>query len=414
MRPLPSIHNTLSRQLLRSVAVVGTLASLSNFGAEAQAQYDPHASKYPKALGEKSLAMVAVNFDGQRQLPFSTDQMRQQTFEAPGSVADYYSKASFGQFALRGEVFGPVSVPARVIDAECGEDSHVKLGQAANKAVAQQTGRNINGFTNYGYTLPRAEATAGCDFGGWSLGNSFINLETRAKFGLIPERYHTGNVVHELAHNFGLSHANAIRCRDAKGRAISYSTWSYMSGRCREIRYGDPIDPMGQGQLTTETPPDMSAINKARLGWLKAENITTIKRSGEVTIAPLEMPTDQPQLVRIPNGLTVNTTSPHYFYVDFRQPIGLDSAIPANSPLVNGVSIREAGPINESTIMPLSNFTNFIDTTPKTPQAADGTLTVGRTFKDASTGIKIQTLSVGAEGAKIRITGLNHNHSGSK
>lgn len=405
-----SHDSMLPKQLLRGAALVGVVGSLAGQAGEATAQYDPTARKYPKALGEKSLALIAVNFDGQRQLPFSTEQMRQQTFEAPGSVADYYNRASFGQLILHGEVFGPVSLPARTIRAECDPASHVSVGKAANAVVEQQTGRTLDGFTNYGYTLPRSKATEGCDFGGWSSGNTFISLETRNKFGLVPQQFHTGNVVHELGHNFGLSHANSVRCHSAKGRAISFSVISFMSGLCEEVAYGDPIDPMGQGQLTTATPPDLSAINKARLGWLKSQNIKTMRGNGVITIAPLEAQTDKPQLVRVPNGQTINN-QPHYFNLDFRQPVGLDIALPAQSPHVNGVAIRESGPITDKSAELLGSFTNFVDATPKTRSFHDGTLATGKTFKDSSTGITIKTLSVGPEGAVVRVSGLKHKRT---
>jgi hypothetical protein len=406
-------QKTFPRLLFHSAAILGTIAAVGNFAGVADAKYDPDTTKFPKALGEHTLAMVTINFDGQPPLPFGNDVVRNQTFAATGSVADYYNKASFGQFTLRGEVFGPITLPPSLVNKECDEGSRIKLGAAASRAVKRQTGPGPSIFTNYGFTLPRTQATLGCDFGGMSQGNGFVNLETRAKYNLPPHKFYEGNVVHELAHSYGVSHANKIDCHDRKGRAVVYSVAKFMDRKCRELDYGDPIDPMGQGQLTTETPPDMSAINKARLGWLKPQNIQTIKHNGISVIAPLELQTDRPQLARVATGMTTNDKL-RYFYMDVRQSIGLDSNIPPDSPLVNGVAIRESGPITDPAAEPLGNFTNFIDTTPKTPTAVDGTLGVGKTYKDSSTGISIKTLSIGPEGARIRVSGLKRKRRQAK
>lgn len=380
-------------------------AVLGGFAASAEAEYNPAMTKFPKAVGEQTLAMVSVDFEGQGKLPFGNEVVQEQVFDREGSVADYYHEASFGQFTLRGEVLGPITIPPSTVDPSCSTDSMHDLGAAVNEAVETQTGRNLQSFDHYGYTLPRTKATFGCDLGGLSFGNGFMDLVTRTKSGLTPHKFYEGVVVHEFGHNFGLSHANALRCHTQNGHATTFSIGRFIDQKCSEVDYGDPIDPMGQGQITLGTPPDMSAINKARLGWLMPQNITTIKKDGIATIAPLEVQTDKPQLVRVANGLTVDN-KPYYFYMDFRQPTNLDSGLPVTSTLFDGVAIREAGPINDRSAEPLSSFTNFIDTTPKTFSAIDGTLVTGKTFKDSSTGISIKTLSVGPDGAKIRVSGL--------
>lgn len=394
----------MPRSMLRGAALLGVCSALGNFAGSADAAYNPNTKKFPKAVGSPTLAMVSVNFEGERPLPFGNDVIEQQTFEAPGSVADYYRQASFGQFTLQGEVFGPITLDPDVLDRNCSERSLIKLGSLANKAVERQTGVDLSNFTDYGYTLPRSEATKGCDFGGRTQGNSFVDMETRARYGLTPHKFYKGAVVHELGHVEGLSHANEMRCYDGKHQLALFSVRRVMNGNCREIDYGDPVDPMGWGQVRTGTPPDMSAINKARLGWLAPRNIRTMTHNGTALIRPLEEPTTGTQLVRVPDGLTVNGKH-HYYYMDFRQPIGLDSSIPPASSLFKGVAIREAGSlnVNDTSVEPFGNFTEFIDTTPKTPSAKDGTLQVGRTFEDSSAGIKIQTLSVSPRGARVRI-----------
>ena len=398
--------NVLPNLLSRSAALLGMCAAIGNFAGAADAAYNPSMKKFPKALGVQTLAMVSVDFAGETPLPFGNDIVQQQTFDAPGSVADYYHRASFGQFTIQGNVFGPVTLSPNVIDSNCSDNSLTQVNALAYQAVKQQTGSDISSFTNYGFTLPRTTATAGCDLGGFTHGNGFVDLETRAKFGLTPGKFYEGVVVHEDGHEEGLSHANELSCYGKKNRPVLFSILRFIDGNCREIPYGDPVDPMGEGEVTTGTPPDMSAINKARLGWLKPSNIRTMTHSGVAFIRPLEEPTNGTQLVRVPDGLTVNGEQ-HYYYLDFRQPVNLDSSIPVTSPLFKGVMIREAGSldVNDRSLgQPLSDFTEFIDTTPDTPSAVDGALKPGKIFKDSSAGIKFQTLSVSSAGAEIRVS----------
>jgi hypothetical protein len=392
----------------KGVAVLGACLALGSFAGKAEAGYNPDLERFSPAVGSPTLAMVSVNFDGEHQLPFGNDIVEEQTFDEPGSVADYYDQASFGQLTLQGEVFGPVTVSPDVMDSSCSDDSLAEVGKLASQAAEEQTGRDLSDFTYYGFTLPRAAATRDCNFGGLTLGNGFVDLETRARFSLTPHMFYKGVVVHELGHEEGLSHAEEMRCYDDEHQLALFSIERLMDSKCRQIDYGDPVDPMGWGQVRTGTPPDMSAINKARLGWLQPGNIRTMTGDGTAFIRPLEEQTTGTQLVRVPDGYNVNLT-PHYYYLDFRQPVGLDSSIPATSPLVNGIAIREAGSLKaaDPSIETFTDFTEFVDTRPRTPSPKDGTLQAGRTFEDPSAGIKIQTLSVSPEGAKVRIDFLD-------
>jgi Metallo-peptidase family M12B Reprolysin-like len=397
--------NLIPPAMRKGLALLGVAASFGALASPASAEYNPQSTDLPSAIGEKTLAMVLVNFEGQPSAPYTKETVQKHTFDAPGSLADLYSKASFGKMTLTGEVFGPVTVKQPSLAESCDDESLLSVSVAANKAVVAQTGRDLKEFDNYAYNLPRVADTKNCNLGGITYGNISFNLETRKKFNLPVGKFYTGVVAHEYGHNLGLSHANKISCRE-DNRPVAFNLNTYLNNGCKSLAYKDPMDPMGWGQVRVTTPPDFSALNKARLGWLKPENTVTVKDDSEITIAPLELESDKPQLVRVANGLKVNG-DPHYFYLDYRQPIGLDSNLKPDDPAVTGISIREASSIHHARTPFYDEFTNFIDTTPETGQTADGTLGAGRTFKDTSTGITIKTLRTGPEGATVRISGVN-------
>jgi hypothetical protein len=382
----------------------GVLACASALAPAALANYDPMGGqKHPGALGEHKVAAVLVDFKDDTSQPFTTEQVREAMFTAPASMSNYFANASFNQLRLQGkyspegDVYDWVKVPS-FLRRDCSPNNLAKLGYAANKAVENTTGRNLGGYDNYLYIFPRRSNCVNPNNGqivnGNTLGNaSFINSKGNTTY--------EGVNVHEISHQFGLSHANIVRCFNAKGRPIN--TPLNFSGDCTQSIYGDKFDPMGLGRLSVGPPIDFDAINKARLGWLKPENITTVKHSTTAEITPDEAPSDQTQLVQVPFGRQKNGEE-RYVYLDYRQPFGEDAKITPTDPLVNGVTIREAGPIGRNKPITLTDYTNLIDTNPQTLTASDAPLAVGSTYHDRKSGIKIKTLSISPSGARVSIS----------
>jgi len=81
----------------------------------------------------------------------------------------------------------------------------------------------------------------------------------------------TSLVAHELGHNLGAHHANALRC----GQDASAAT---LGGACTSIEYGDPFDAMGSGRAL------MSSWHRAQIGQLPADQQLRVRGSQTVSL----------------------------------------------------------------------------------------------------------------------------------
>jgi hypothetical protein len=219
------------------------------------------------------------------------------------------------------------------------------------------------------YLFPTVSSCAWAGLGDLPGGETWIN-------GYLQLRV----LAHELGHNFGVHHANALSCTDGATRTA-------LSGGCSSTEYGDPFSVMGSG-ATRQFP----AYHKAELGWLPPSATYTITASGTYHVAPAELTTSAPQMLRIVRGSDA-------LYLDVRQPFGsaFDAFAPGSTP-VSGVMVRVAPPAFAVTQPAL------VDATPETSTYGDAALVAGRSLADPVTGATITTIDVGPDGATVQVT----------
>lgn len=304
-------------------------------------------------LGEQRTLVMLVNFQDLATQPIARNDAHTLVF---GTVSDYFRENSYGQTWLRGDTTGWLTLP--VSSTSCNSS---QIATEADKRAAA-AGYNLANYTRLVYMFPKnACAWAGLGTVGGNPSRAWINNN----FSL-----HT--VSHEIGHNFGLYHANALDC-DAGS----------LTGTCTTVTYGDPIDTMGA------RAGHYGAFNKHRMGWLNngiAPPIATATSSGRYYIDAYAANTLAPKALQIPRGTDSSGRKLHY-YVEYRRPTGFDSVLSGVGNLTAGVIVRQATQSN-------GNSSLFVDTTPNSDSRfsrdmADGALEPGKRFTDDNAGVTV-------------------------
>jgi len=181
-------------------------------------------------------------------------------------------------------------------------------------------------------------------------------------------------VGHELGHNFGLYHAGSVNCGSAVLAAAG----------CTVTEYGDSWDIMGNKRAM-----HFNVYQKDALAYVPPSGVAD-HAGGSVTyvLGPIESAGQSLY------GVRIATANPNRTYwVEFRQPIGFDSALPATI----GAQVRVSVPFENNSCSGCSSGmyddTQLLDMTPGDGNFDNGTLGVGQTYTDATSGISIQVVS---------------------
>jgi hypothetical protein len=294
-----------------------------------------------------------VNFSD-RSATFTLDTLRRRVFT---TTSDYDKENSYDQAWLTGDAVGPLTIA--LSSTVC--DYSTLASQA--KAAATNAGVQLSNYNRYVYVFPKNFC------GWWGLGTVGGNPSQ----AWINDNPQLRVIAHELGHNFGLYHSHSLDC----GAAVIAST-------CTTSDYGDTVDVMGTSN------GHFNAFQKERLGWLNSSvtpPITTVQGSGQYLIDAFEPKGGSSKALKILKSTESATGKKTWYYVEFRQPIGVDSWISGNANLTNGVVIHTG---SESS----ANSSYLLDMTPATTSWADPALTVGQTFQDATAGVTITSSSI--------------------
>jgi chitodextrinase len=347
-------------------------------------EIEPAPEAPPPRLGERTAAVVLLNFEDDHSQPFTPADALEWTFASDDSVRAWYDDVSFGRLSLIGSADPAGDVHGWVtIDRGDGCD-HVAWGRAAEEELAER-GVSTAGYDHVVFAFPR---TAACAF----LGAAFVNGRESYVNGPATARNWLEIVAHELGHNLGTMHASSWGCENHEGVpvAISYS--------CQISEYGDPFDMMGHSNRH-----HMNAHHKAAVGFLDLANVATVAAAGRYRVAPVEWRTDGVQLLRVPFDKD-ESGAVRYYELEYRQPTALDD-FAAGDPVVNGVTIR-VGHDPE-----LNSSTWLVDTTPETSSRTDAPLVAGATFRDEARQIAFEVISASPAEAVVDVgfVGFRYN-----
>ena len=314
----------------------------------------------------KNFAIVLINFTDVATQPF-TPAAAQNAITGPGGVKAFYEEGSKGAMTVTGTVFGWYPIAAAT--AGCDWRTWHTLGY--NAAVA--AGANLAAFTNVFFVFPN---TTQCQFAGIAY--------VTGKYGYINGTLSVQVLTHELGHNFGLGHSNALECV-VNGIRVAIAA----AANCTERVYADPFSTMGNNALRHHQGSQLG-----ELGWLAADEKMVGAPGNTYTITPW-FAASGVHLVRVPRG------DGFYFDLDIRATYGVFDTFSVGSPPVAGVSIRLGRGTASPTTGPLP--TQLLDTTPATTTLADAPLLVGRTLTDPVSGISISAMALTSDGIEVRI-----------
>lgn len=322
-------------------------------------------------IGELKTAVILVNFSDNPTATMTRTAAHEIVF---GQVSDFFWENSYQKTFLSGDSFGWHTLPTTT---HCDT---TRIAEEANAAAAA-AGADIAAYRQFVYLFPY---NPGC---GWSgtlrfgpdgEGRTFIN-----------STFTVQNIAHEMGHVFGLLHSDALECGATT-----------LGNDCAIAGYGDQADTMGNRAA------HFNAYQKEKLGWLNAAGvppITTVTASGRYAISTYEAMGTTPKALKILKSFDAATGSSTWYYVEYRQPIGVDASLSGVGNLARGVLVRTG-----TNATHLSSTSQLLDMTPGSGSTAaadvkDGALDVGLSHVDSAAGITLTLVSADATGAVLDV-----------
>jgi hypothetical protein len=182
---------------------------------------------------------------------------------------------------------------------------------------------------------------------------------------------------HELGHNLGLYHSNALDCGSAA-----------MAPTCTSIGYGDTLDIMGNTRAG-----HFNAFQKSRLGWV---DLAPVSSAGTYRLSPYETGGLDPMALEILKSTDPGTGKRTWYYVEHRRAIGFDGFLAGNANVLGGLVVHTG---SEAT----GNSSYLLDMTPATSSWTDPALVVGGSFHDPQAGVTITPRAVSADGIEVDV-----------
>jgi len=297
------------------------------------------------------------------------------------SAADYYKEVSYGAQLLSGVVANASgawlqATQARPTGCTTTAELNAVLDSIESNGQAAATAAGFNPNANSGqlYVIDALPCS-------W-LGLGYIGY---------PFAYAKGTatllvVGHEIGHNFGLYHAGSLNC----GSDV------VASSGCTVAEYGDPFDVMGNKRAM-----HFNAAQKNRLGYFGAGGVAAhTSGTATYTLYPIELAGKSRYAVQVAPSGTTRT-----YWIEFRQPIGFDSALSSIPNL--GAQVRLAYPFENQCggCDSMSDDTQFLDMTRATPSSFDdGALLNGASFTDTLNNITISVIAASSASIDVQVS----------
>jgi len=296
---------------------------------------------------------------------------------ADKSLALFYSESSYGKYAVdaaNSQVFGPVSYSMTTCDTT----------PMANFIESQ----SLPELATFNHVIYYFSVFSPCAFGALGEVGSVSRPARRTWLN-----GNTGCVamMQEPGHNFGLMHANSMKCGTA-----AFSTTPATS--CTITEFGSVMSTMGGGCRT------FNAYERWYMQWLSGCNGVRVPGSGTFNLLPLETPcTGGVQVLQIPFPTPLVVSDPEAsattmvtlrnYYAELRVATGSFDTYSATTFTSPTVFIYVSDDVHASTST--SVWTELLNLVPSGTTIA-GLTSAGQSFTDPATGATITLTAISA------------------
>jgi hypothetical protein len=366
--------------------------------------------------GIRTIAVVPINFDGQRTRPTTQARLGNMFFNSPDtdkfseSLASYWELSSYGRERIEGKVFALTPLDRKSsCDMDLGEDWANQV-----ESYWASRGEYLDDYDHVFLVMPKRK----CDFGGYADMPGKLIVINQYSYDWASVRARSSialsTIAHELLHNLGFDHSGIVGCL-AERKKVS------LGGVCKETdRYKYDWDPYEIITSSGYWPKHLlNSFQRITLGFMPESEQARLDSAGtyNVSLNPIEFSTSATKALVIRRTGLSEFVTPTYdsddmptagapdICIEWHQPRGWFNDFAPKSSIVRGITMRLCDLYSGGVEYLLENGgsetgffqagTRLIDATPgsKVGKAdwTDAQLTKG-TWTDEFTGIRIRVV----------------------
>ncbi len=277
-------------------------------------------------LGEQPTIVLLLNYLDDLSEWLTPSEVGELVFDEsdPDSVTGRLLELSYGKTWLAGDVTDWITLPINKSDCSAYLRPYSSIFQNTVDFVDPMVD-----FSLYRRVLVVSKVCGGvASYGDISVDTDEGQVQVSVALGPVSRTYTPQTLIHELGHCFELTHPGGLECGDLV-------VGDFLDG-CDYVYRGDRYD------LMARNAGHFNASAKDRLGWFDPKNIAQLGTgTHEIALYPLELPTDQVQMIKVPASYDAFGNGELASYViEYRRPIGIDDGFPELQDPAVGVLLR--------------------------------------------------------------------------
>jgi hypothetical protein len=301
--------------------------------------------------GIRTIAVVPINFDGQRTRPTTQARLGNMFFNSPDtdkfseSLASYWELSSYGRERIEGKVFALTPLDGKSsCDMDLGEDWANQV-----ESYWASRGEYLDDYDHVFLVMPKRK----CDFGGYADMPGKLIVINQYSYDWASVRARSSialsTIAHELLHNLGFDHSGIVGCL-TEGKKVS------LGGVCKETdRYKYDWDPYEIITSSGYWPKHLlNSFQRITLGFMPESEQARLDSAGtyNVSLNPIEFSTSATKALVIRRTGLSEFVTPTYdsddmptagapdICVEWHQPRGWFNDFGPKSSIVRGITMR--------------------------------------------------------------------------